>query len=481
MSNQHIETELTVGEIIKLYVSHWRMFLVFAAVLFTAGVFVYVTKIPFVANSKIVINDSQNSALQAFSSQYFGLSKSVQDSKKGSSLVAKHIEYLKTREFYEAFLNKIAQRGKSKQITMEEQKGYELFKEKYLDDLKENPEKKVAVLQALDGWTKATLDSDFEIKVTVSTPNRAMSLFLANTASELAAQTLKERELDEMSRVEGFMAKQKEDADKKLTALGRELAEIQNKDENLLPLAAKDKMGDYVSDLLVRSNELKLKIAENKKMIDYLNKSRPTGQRESGLYGVGGKIEALRIENSLLASKLAEVQSSVARLKQEVKQLPFAAQMADDLKKKSELEFARFKELSTALAKLEAQKLSIDTRFEVLEAARWENTLPQVGLLTLALLAVIVSQFLGSLLIYFKYLWNPHVVTAQASRNVVIFDNHSMDPRVIIENSKIKFSLKNPDQQQTESEEGAAQVEGEEPKKLAWNMFNWGRGSDISQ
>ncbi|MNJ99838.1 hypothetical protein D3C87_176190 [compost metagenome] len=476
MSNQHIESELTVGEIIKLYVSHWRMFVLFTVVLFGLGVFVYVVKIPYVATSTIVINDSQNSALQAFSSQYFGLSKSIQESKKGSSLLSKHIEYLKTREFYQALLAKVSQRGQSDKITMEEQKGFEIFKEKYLDALSGTPEGKVALLQTLDRWTKAQLDSDFEIKVSVSTPNRPMSLFLSNTASELAAETLKNRELAEIGRVEDFMAKQKEDADKKLTVFGKQLAEIQNKDEGLLPLAAKDKMGDYVSDLLVRSNELKLKIAENKKMIDYLNRSR-TGQRESALYGVGGKIEALRIENSMLASKLSQVQVSIDRLRKEVKQLPFAAQMADDLKKKSELEFARFKEVSTALAKLEAQKLSIDTRFEVLEVARWDNTLPQVGLLTLGLISILVSQFLGSILIYFRYLWNPNVVTAQASRNLVIFDNHSMDPRVIIENSKIKFSLKNPEQK---GEEEAETVEAA-PKKMAWNMFNWGRGSDISQ
>ncbi len=474
MSDQHIEPELTVGEIIKLYLSHWRMFALFTAILFAVSVLIYVVKVPFVASSTIVINDSQNSAMQAFSNQFFGLSKSVQESKKGNSLLSKHIEYLKTREFYETLLQRIQARGNSPLITLEERKGFEVLKNNYLKDL-DKPENRVELLQRLDKWTRFNLDSDFEIRVSAVTPIKTMSLFLSNTASELAAETLKKRELEEIGRVERFMAKQKEDADQKLVALSKQLAELQNKDENLLPLASKDKMGDYVSDLLVRANEIKLKMAENKKMIQYLDRGR-NGQRESALYGVGGKIEALKIENSLLSEKLSQVQSSIARLKKEVRALPFAAQLMEDLKKKSELEFTRYKELTTSLGKLEAQKISIDARFEVLEQARWETTLPQIGLLSLGLLSLLLAQFAGSLVIYFKYLWNPHVVTAQASRNLVIFDNHSVDPRVIIENSKIKFSLKKP-----EAKPETAEGEQGEPQKVAWNVVNVGQGTDVSQ
>lgn len=473
MSDQHIEPELTVGEIIKLYLSHWRMFALFTAVLFAISAIIYAVKVPFVANSTIVIHDSQNSSLQAFSNQFFGMSKSVQESKKGSSVLSKHIEYLKTREFYEDLLNRVQARGNSKEITLEERKGFEIFKEKYLADLGTKPENKVQLLQVLNAWTKINLDSDFEIRVSAVTPVKSMSLFLSNTVSELAAEKLKTRELSEINRVEAFMSKQKEDADGKLVALGKQLAEMQNKDENLLPLASKDKMGDYVSDLLVRSNEIKLKMAENKKMIDYLQAGRGR-QKESALYGVGGRIEALKIENNILAGKLGQVQASVARLKKEVKDLPFAAQMVEDLKKKSELEFNRYKELSTALTKLDAMKISIDTRFEVLERARWESTLPQIGLLSLGLLSLLLSQFIGSLVIYFRYLWNPHVVTAQASRNLVIFDNHSVDPRVIIENSKIKFSLKKPEAKKDDENQ-------DDQQKIAWNVLNVGQGTDVSQ
>jgi predicted amino acid-binding ACT domain protein len=206
-----------------------------------------------------------------------------------------------------------------------------------------------------------------------------------------------------------------------------------------LPFASKDKMGDYVSELLVRSNELKLKIAENEKTIDYLQGGR-SAVRESRLYGTGGRIEALKIENKMNANKLAQVQLSIGRLKQQMKRLPFAMQMVEDLKKKSEIEFAKYKELSAALSKVEAQKLSLGSRFDIMERGRWDSSGPLIGLVPLLLLSLIVSQVLGSVWIYVKFLWNPQEISA--SRDRIIFEGHSLDPRVIIENSKIKFKIR---------------------------------------
>ncbi|WP_413577070.1 hypothetical protein ACLVWU_02750 [Bdellovibrio sp. HCB290] len=444
MQDPNLEPELSVGEILKLYLSHWRMFVVFTAILFSVSMIVYAIKIPYVASTTVIFNDSQNSSIQAFTSQYFGLNKSLQESKKGSSLLSKHIEYLKTREFFEAVLRKIPERGESTLISMEERKGYELLRDKYLSSITDAPESKIAFLQRLGGWIRAHLDSDFEIRITAATPDRGMSLFLVNTVVQTGGELMRKREAEEINRVENFIIEQKKDADSKLISLGKELADVQNREQNVLPLGSKDKIADYVSELLVRGNELKLKISQNNKMIAYLKKGR-SDAGDKTMYGVGGQIENLKNQNDILKDQLSQVQASINSLKSESRELPFQAQMAEDLKKKSELEFARYKELSTALVKLESQKLSIGNRFEVLEPARWESTVPQIGLTALALLSILISQFVGSLIIYFRYLWNPNVVTAEASRNLVVFDGHSMDPRVIIENSKIKLNLKQPD------------------------------------
>lgn len=426
-----IMKQVTAEDIFRLYLSQWRLFLgVFASFLAIALV-LYIWKIPYVASGTIISNDNQNSGLQAFSSSFYGMNKSLQEGKKGNTVLAKHLEYLKTQDFFLQVAKRAQQRGLSKDISVSEAQGYQ----KILPLLKSSD-----ATFALSSLISIKLDSDFQIRIAVKSADKDIALFLTNSALEVSQNKLQERELLEIKTVDKFIKEQKISAEENLKKISQDLAAYESKDEELLPLASQQKMGDYVSELLVRSNELKLKMAENKKMIEMLAQGRPSG-RESKLYGVGGRIEALKIENNMLAGKLGQLQASIDRLKKQTKQMPFAAQMVQDLKKKSEIEFSKYKELSEAESRLEAQKLSIATRFEILEKASPETTKPQVGLFSLVGIALMLSQLIGSLFVYFKYLWSPETITAMAERNLVILNDHGIDPRVIIENSKIKFSL----------------------------------------
>lgn len=424
---------LKPGDILKLYLSQWKSFAALFLGLLVVSLAVYIWKVPYVASGSIISNDNQNSGLQAFSASFYGMNKSLQDGKKGNTVLTKHLEYLKTQEFYSLLAQKAMIRGQSAKITLDEVDGFKKV---------QNILKSENAVSFLASAIQVKLDSDFQIKISAKSADKNIALFLTNAALEVSQIKLKERELSDIQTVDKFIVTQKSQAEENLKNISKELANYEAKDEDLLPLASQSKMGDYVSELLVRANELKLKIAENNKMIEMLAQGRPSS-RESKLYGVGGRIEALRIENKMLQGKLGQLQASIDRLKKQTKQMPFAAQMVQDLKKKSEIEFAKFKELSEAQSRLEAQKLSIETRFEILERATPETTAPQVGLMILVGLAAILSQIIGSLIVYFRFLWNPETITGTAERNLVIFNDHSFDPRVIIENSKIKFSLNN--------------------------------------
>lgn len=432
--------DLNVENIFKIFLSQWKTFLGIFLGLGSAATAFYIWKVPFVSSGSIISNDIQNSGLQAFSSSFYGMNKTLQDGKKGNTVLAKHIEFLKTQEFYILLKQKALTRGASKNISLEEVAGFKSIQDLLMSD---------QALAFLASSVQVKLDSDFEIRITAKSSEKTVALFLTNTALEVSQAKLKEREITEISSVDKFIQNQKVATEQTLKKIGSELASFESKDDAILPLASQAKMGEYVSDLLVRSNELKLKIAENRKMMEVLTQGRPQG-RESKLYGVGGKIETLKVENKMLQSKLGQLQISIDQLKKQTKQLPFAAQMVQDLKKKSEIEFAKYKELSEAQARLEAQKLSIETRFEILERAMPETTAPQIGYLTLMGIAVILSQILGSLWIYFRYLWNPSNITGTMERDLVILNDHGFDPRVIIENSKIKFKLNNFKKNETE-------------------------------
>lgn len=408
MDYRVFEDEFTVGSLIRLYVSQWRTFAFLGIFLSAISVLIYIFFVSYTASAKVVINDSQNSSLHAFSNQFFGYSKSLQEGRKGHGLISKHLEYLKTREFFDLFLKKIQDRGQSPLITLQEKQGYDLFVQKYAHIIQDVSEKN-DVLQLLDRTLKVEMRSDFEISVTAIAQSKSMALFLANAASELIVETLRNREKQELGRVEDFIGKQREEAEQNLRAVEEQLTQEQIQNEGILPASTQEKMGEYVSELTVRANELELQIAENKKTMAYLSQGRAKGE-ESSLYGLGGQIEKLNIENTLLSEKLRGTRAALKRVKRDVKILPLASLRAEELRKKADLEFARYKELNSTLGKLEAQKISVDSKFQLLEKAHLEGVAPQVSVTNLVFLAVIFAQLLGLIVIYFKFIWNPDIV-----------------------------------------------------------------------
>jgi len=307
-----------------------------------------------------------------------------------------------------------------------------------------NSENRQAFIIKLDSWAQAKLESDYEIRISFATPSKDLSLFLTNAALELSSEYLREREMAEIQEVEKFITEQKTQADQNIKQLAQELTSFQTQPENLISFTSQEKMGEYLSELMVRTNEAQLKISENLRDIEFLQDG-DTGEKPVGsaLYGVGGRIAALRLENKMLASRISQLKASVDKISKTMKALPFATQMMEEKRRKSELEYAKYKELTETLAKVEAQKLSIKDRFEIIEKARADNTVPQVDFATLCFLSLVVALSLGLTLVYLQYLWMPTVVQKESVRNVMVYDDHNQDPRVVIENAKIKFQLGN--------------------------------------
>jgi hypothetical protein len=439
-----VERTFQARDFLSLLNRHVKLFVGLFLALLVISSLLYIFKIPYVGKGRLLVNDSQNSPLQAFSTAYFGMTKTVADGKKGNTQIGKQIEVLKTRDFYEKLLQRLDERGRSPDVTVEEQKAYESIKVKYLNEAMKDDASRQSFIMKLDSWSQAKLESDYEIKVSFATPSKDLSLFLTNTALELSSEYLRNREMSEINEVEKFISEQKSQVDKNIQQLTKELATFQAQPENLISLTSREKMGEYLSDLMVRTNEARLKISENNRDIEFLEDGKP-GEKHVGsaLYGVGGRIEALRLENKMLESRIAQLRESVDKIGKSLKVLPVAAQMIEDKRKKSELEYAKYRELTETLAKVDAQKLSVKERFEIIERARSDNTLPQVDLVTLCFLCMVLSLSLGLTLVYLQHLWTPVVVQKESVRNVMVFDDQNQDPRVIIENAKIKFQLGN--------------------------------------
>ncbi len=440
-TEQSLAHDLSLRQISKIFLNNWLLFVCLLVIFSSLSVFIYVTKIPYVAQAAIFVNDAQNSSLQSFANQFFGMSKTVNEGKKSNSPLLKHIEYLKTSDYFEKLLGNIKIASEDKSLTLAEKKGYEQFKESYLSkEMNESSELKA--LSVLDASSRIKLDSDFELKVSFVAETEEMALFFTNQALKTTLNVLKLREMAEVGKIEGFIKEQLVVTEKNMNQLNKQLAEFQNKPENLISLSSKEKVGEYLSELMVRKNELKMKIAENNRVIEYLSQGKKN-IRESQLYGNGGRIHELKLANQMHEDSLKQIQVSVDRVASMAKSIPVATQVYNDLKSKSEIEFQKYKNLNEALSKAEAQKLSIGSRFEVLETARFDKVKPVVSLSILLMISFVLAQIVGSIILYVAYIWDSNTVTAKSSRNVVILDGHSLDPRVVIEDSKIRFRLKN--------------------------------------
>lgn len=464
-TQQSVAQDLSLKQISQIFLNNWLLFLVLFAILSSVSAFIYIYKVPYVAQSTLIVNDSQNSSLQSFATQYFGMSKTVSDGKKNNSPLVKHTEYLKTSDFFEKFLTDIQASEDDKTLTMTEKEGYAQFKQSYLTKAM-TEEQKIKAMSVLDSWSRTKLDSDFELKVSFVAPTAEMSLFLTNRALKTTLALLKQREMSEIIKIEAFIQQQLATSEKNVAQLNKQLAEFQNKPENLISLSSKEKVGEYLSDLMVRKNELKMKIAENNRMIDYLSQGRKN-TRESQLYGNGGRIHELKLANQMHENNLREIQVSVGRVTSMAKSIPVASQVYDELKNKSEIEFQKYKNLNESLSKAEAQKLSIGSRFEILETARFDKVKPMVGILVLLMISLVAAQLLGSLILYVSYIWDSNTITAQSSRNVVILDGNGLDPRVVIEDSKIRFRLKN-----SNFEEASSNENDLDSRRLTFRLFN---------
>lgn len=458
-----VAEDLSLKEIAKIFTGNWVLFLILFTATSMSALGIYAYRIPFVSTGSIVVNDAQNSSLQSFATQFFGLTKSVADGKKNNSPLQKHLEYLKTEEFFNQLLADIQLQEKVESLTIAEKKGFEIFKENYLT-MPLTAESRGQVIQKLDAMTKIKLQSDFEIDISIQAAEKEVALFLTNVALNTVAEILKERELLEIQKVDSFIKGQIEATEKNMKTLNAQLAEFQNKPENLMSLSSKEKVSEYLSELLVRKNEIRMKIAENQKAIRLIAPG-PSKRRESQLYGNGGRVQALTLEIEMHQSKIADIQKAIDQVAYQAKAIPVATQVYDDLKKKSEMEFAKYKELTDATSKVEAQMLSVQSRFEILDKGRIDKVVPQISLLVLLMLALLISQVVGSLIIYIMYIWDHNSVTAHSSRDIVILDSHSLDPRVIIENTKIKFRMK--DSGFSEEADGDGN-----PKKLSFKIFN---------
>lgn len=460
--SQELHRELSLSEITTIALRNWPLFFVLLIMTSILGLSFYKWKNPYVAKTTIIINDNQNSQLQSFSLVLAGNAK-TNEAKKANSAAQKNLEYFKTTDFLQKILDEANSSSSDMQMTLAEKTGQKLFKTFILNKkLSLTEDEKLKAYQALDKMLSFKVKSDYEVEISASDDQKELALYVTNLTSNVALQSLKNREALEIQEINDHLTNEKSAVDAELLELNTKMAKFNDRPENLMSLTSIEKIGEYLSTLKIEKNAISMKLAENNKLIQTLAASS-NGRRESELYGNNGRIQALKLENEQLRAKILNLQIAFDRTSSEAKGMPYAARMYDELKKRADLQLARYKELTDGLTKVDALKLAAANKFEILEKSRIDKVAPAVPLTVVLFLSLLISQVLGSLIIYLRAIWNSNIVTAESTRNVVVLDSHSLDPRVIIENSKIRFRLRHSSIEESDQENG-------QTKKLGFNF-----------
>jgi len=462
--SQEVQKDLSLKEITKIFFQNWPLFLLLFSFFVITGMLYYKFNNPFISKTSIVINDVQNSQLQLFAQGVISTSVKMNEAKKPNSMINKRLDLLGTADFYNQILNEIIN-VKQENLSLNEYVGLKNIRSDILKGkISFTDDEKIHIYRVLENMISFKVKTDFEIEIAVSSDTKETSLVVSNIVARKVMQILKDKESEEISSIFNFLVAEKNKVDTELAEINKKISSFADKPENLVSISSKDKVADYMAELMMRKSETVLKISENNKIMQSLKSYTSNGRKENQLYGNNGKLQALTLENEILKSKLNQIQSAIDSMANKAKNMPYLAQVYDDLKKSSDLNMQKLKDISDSLTKLEAVKLAANHKYEIYEPARFDKVAPQVSLSIILFLCLLFSQVLGSLIIYLRAIWDTNIITAQATRNIVVVNSHSLDPRVIIENSKIKFRLRNSNIDLDDPESGKS-------KKIGFNFY----------
>lgn len=440
-----VEKELSLKEISQLFVQNWPLFLVLLIVFNIIGSVFYKYFDPYVSRATITVNDSLNSQLQSYAQSNQGMISKTNEAKKPNSAINKRLDYFSTRAFLDELLNQIIE-TQADQLTVKESEGLSFVKHQILKDKSAlSYDEKTEVFKFFESILSFKVKTDFELEISVAHEKKEVALVLANIVSRQVLMHFKSKEIEDIELIKNHLISEKSKIELDLSEINKNLGNFVNKPEALISIGSKEKVSDYLAELTNRKSEIRIKIAENEKIIQDLKQSsqKHNLKKESTLYGNGGKVESLVLENDVLKSKLVQIQAAINDTTAKSKNIPYLSQMYDDLKKRSDLSISRLKEVDDNLAKIDLALIAATQKFEIYEKPRFEKVGAFVPLVIILFLTILLAQIFGSLIIYLRAIWDTNIITAQSTRNVVVVDSHLLDPRVIIENSKIRFRLKN--------------------------------------
>lgn len=397
--------DLGLGSLSRFAMKRWKLALRLSAGMVLLAALAYFTVIPYSISTTLQINDAQTSQLQAFTNNFFSLGKTQASTSRKASTPSQSVsDYLDRQDTYTSFVRFLAlETTKTKNdsdlagglAALEARVGGS-FSSPFL-----NWRQTAAILRKM---VKFSNTNPGELVITTYAGSRDLAYFLNSEYSKFAVEELQKHEQKEMLAIRSAITRQRDYFQQQFEVKNKELIAFQSRPENVLSLASGANVGNYISDLLVRKNEIELKISENERGIQYLGGDRAAQLAHSRNLGGRSQAGMLVEENDLLRKQVTAINDSIKKFTGATNGAAEAMRMHEELQKTSDREFRNFQESNDLLSKIAVYAVSIAGKFELEHVPEFEDAKKAASLYLVLAVAFFLSQLIFTGIVYSA--WN---------------------------------------------------------------------------
>jgi len=392
-SNSRSNSESPWGLVFALALKEWRKGAQILIVTMIIALISYLSFVPFVSQSVVLINDAQNSHLQAFSSSFFSLSK-VNGGKKSKSPSGLAKEYLKRQDTFLLFSQSLGKKSKETQTDLETRLALKEIQDYLGINWKTEDLSWIEIAAALKITTIVNDRTSSEVTLITKANTRAAAHAINKEFSKFVLSALKEQEKREIAKVSFAIQQQRDHFKTQFEQKNKELIAFQSKPENVLSLASGSNVNNYIADLVVRKNEVELNISERERALQMMGGKKAARLARDRNLGQRSEAQQLLDQISLLRKQASALQSSIRKFSSATNGTAEAIRMHEELKKTTDREFKNFQEANDLLAKIGIYSVSVEGKFELLQASQLSDVKKAISLYLVISLAFFLSQAL---------------------------------------------------------------------------------------
>lgn len=407
--------DIDLRYVLALAISQWKKAAILTGAFVAVGFIVYFAFLPYQLRTQIVINDAQTSQLQAFTNNFFGLSKTAGPVRRNQTPSARAVEFLQRPESFTGFGKFLMAAAKNPATTEDARARLDILQKWIGIDFADENSSAKAIAGALQARIGLAATSPSELLVTVNGPSTERTHAVTIAYTEYSLEALKVLEEKEIEHVRNAIEKQRDHFQAQFMKINKEMITFQTRPDNVLSLASGENVGNYLSDLMIRKNEVELKITENERAIEFLGGKKAATLAATRDLGQRSQISQLIEATKLLHKQAIAIQDSINKFTKATSGSAEVIRMADELKKTSEREFKNFQEANDMLSKLGVYQISIANKFEALRFPELDEVRKAASLYVVLALALFLAQLLFAAYIF--NLWVKEQRAAQAARD----------------------------------------------------------------